>query len=125
MVIEYAGGESIALPTLEASAITLSETHIANLIINDLNEVNQELVSLAPKWKQLGRQLGLGKYTLELIAVNYPKAAALCLTEMLASFLKGEDGVTPNWSLILRALKSLTIRRHNLAKSIERYVTIG
>lgn len=119
----HAGSEGLALPMLEAPAMTVSETTcLTNLTIVDLNEVNQELVSLAPKWKQLGRQLRLAKHTLELIEVNYPKDAAICLTEMLASFLKGDDGVVPNWSLILSALKSLTIRRHNLAKSIEDFI---
>ena len=67
----------------------------------------------------LGLALGLLQYTLESIKLQNPKDVGQCLTETLAAWLQGRDGVAaPTWRAIVEALLSPAINFHRLAVQI-------
>ena len=82
-----------------------------------LSAVNSELVSVAPRWMDLGVSLGLDPPTLELIASDHPNDANRCLTEVLAKWLQ-QVRTARSWRAITLALMSPSISEGDLAHSI-------
>ena len=71
-----------------------------SLSINDLYHVNVHLIEMVHLWWKFGLALGLKPLTLERIKSNSsPKDAESSFTEMLATWLKGEDRPCDDFSL--------------------------
>ena len=85
--------------------------------IKALCAVNSELVSVAPRWMDLGMSLGLDPPTLDLIDADHPRDASRCLTEVLAKWLQ-QVRTAPSWRTLVLALMSPPISRSDLARSI-------
>ena len=85
--------------------------------MNMLSAVNNALVSVAPRWMDLGVSLGLDSPTIELIHSNHPKDASRCLTEMLAKWLQ-QVRTARSWRAITLALMSPSVNKSDLAHSI-------
>ena len=82
-----------------------------------LHAVNSELVSVAPKWMDLGRSLELDQPVLDAIKSNYPRDVNRCLTETLAKWLQ-QVRTARSWKAITHALIVSSINRVDLAHSI-------
>ena len=85
--------------------------------IKALFAVNSELVSVAPRWMDLGLSLGLDQHVLESLESNYPRDVNRCLTETLARWLQ-QVRTARSWRAITAALISPSINRVDLAHSI-------
>ena len=85
--------------------------------IKALCAVNSELVSVAPRWRDLGVSLGLDSSTLELIDADHPRDASRCLTEVLAKWLQ-QVRTIPSWRTLVFALTSFLVNRSDLAHGI-------
>ena len=67
----------------------------------------------------LGLALGLLQHTLQSITLQNSEDVGQCLTETLAAWLQGKDGVAaPTWRAIVEALLSPTINFYRLALRI-------
>ena len=82
-----------------------------------LHAVNDELVSVAPRWMELGLSLGLEQSVLDALESNYPRDVNRCLTETLARWLQ-QVRTARSWRAITNALISPSINRVDLAHSI-------
>ena len=82
-----------------------------------LSAVNSELVSVAPRWMDLGLALGLDKHDLESLESNYPRDVNRCLTETLARWLQ-QVRTAPSWKVVVTVLSSPPLNRCDLAHSI-------
>ena len=85
--------------------------------IQALFDVNSELVSVAPKWMDIGHSLGLSSSTLESIGANY-RDVNHCLTEMLSAWLQKQGRISPTWRSLAGALMSPSVNRCDLAERI-------
>ena len=85
--------------------------------INALHAVNSQLVSVAPKWMDLGLSLGLDKPILDSLESNYPRDVNRCLTETLAKWLQ-QVRTARSWRTITHALMASSINRADLAHSV-------
>ena len=93
------------------------------LSINDLYHVNVHLIEMVHLWRKFGLALGLEPLTLERIRSNSsPKDAESSFTEMLATWLKGEDRLcddcSPNWGEVIAALRSPSVERREYADNL-------
>ena len=82
-----------------------------------LHTVNSELVSVAPKWMNLGLSLGLDQPVLDALESNYPRDVDRCLTETLARWLQ-QVRTARSWRAITYSLIVSPINRADLAYSI-------
>jgi len=82
-----------------------------------LHAVTSELVSVAPKWMELGLYLGLEQPVLDALESNYPRDVNRCLTETLARWLQ-QVRTARSWRAITHALISPFINRVDLAHNI-------
>ena len=97
-----------------ASPLLLMHVGIASLL-----DVRVELKEAAPFWMDLGLALGLLQHTLQSINLQNSEDVGQCLTETLAAWLQGKDGVaTPTWRAIVEALLSPAINFYRLALQI-------
>ena len=85
--------------------------------ITTLHAVNSELLSVAPKWMELGLCLGLEQPVLDALESNYPRDVNRCLTETLARWLQ-QVKAARSWRAITHALIVSSINRVDLAHSI-------
>ena len=85
--------------------------------IKALHAGNSELVSVAPKWMDLGLSLGLDKPVLDSLESNYPRDVNRCLTETLAKWLQ-QVRTARSWRTITHALIAPSINRADLAHSV-------
>ena len=85
--------------------------------ITALPAVNSELVSVAPKWMELGRSLGLDQPVLDALESNYPRDVNRCLTETLAKWMQ-QVRTARSWRAITHALIVSSINRVDLTHSI-------
>ena len=85
--------------------------------IRALCAVNSELVSVAPKWMDLGLSLGLDQLVLDSLESTYPRDVNRCLTETLARWLQ-QVRAARSWRAITLALIVPSINRIDLAHRI-------
>lgn len=93
------------------------------LSISELYQVNVELSSLAQHWKEIGQAIGIkSSGMLERIRVKYLHDVDMCLTETLATWLRGEDwsyeSPGPSWEDIVNALMSPEVDQRGYAEQL-------
>ena len=79
-------------------------------------------------WREFGLAIGLKPSTLEAIKSNYLKEVEICFTEVLASWLNGEDRsrdspAGPNWEEVIAVLKSPSLNMRDCAHQLIQKLT--
>ena len=82
----------------------------------NLQTLEKHLLNIAPKWQQLGEQLGVSDTLLDEIFTNY-NSDQECLVQMLAFWLRNHDS-HPTWREIACALHLM--EEHAYAETLER-----
>ena len=73
--------------------------------IDNHNDVYQECKHCSANWYTIGLNLGIPQYALAIVAGSNPFDLELCMSEMLARWLKRVDQKSiPSWRRLCRAL---------------------
>ena len=90
----------------------------AELSLDDLGDVKEELYKARTKWYDVGLKLKVLMGTLDSIRVQYyDPGDQLC--EMLKPWLKGAAKSRPKWEVLVEVLRSPLIEEPNLADHLE------
>ena len=87
------------------------------LSLSNLRTVREELYDVRSKWEDIGIEL-LDKNVTDAIKKEKSNDTGDCLTEMLSTYLKGDDP-QPSWSSIIAALRARAVGKARLAKDLE------
>lgn len=87
----------------------LNILYVANLNIENLNEVYNLTLPYCAKWESIGRELGIPKGSLDATRMNRINSGGVegCLQEMLAKWLR-DSKPKPTWLALNRALESVS-----------------
>ena len=77
--------------------------------------VVKELSIVKKKWRRIGEELGVGKYTLDNIHANYSEPEN-CLREVLSERVRSQ---TTTWGDIVAVLRTPGVRQSQLAAQLE------
>ena len=90
----------------------------AELSVDDLGDVKEELYTARTKWYDVGLKLKVPIDTLDSIRSQYDDHGdQLC--EMLKPWLKGAAKSNPQWKVLVEVLRSRLIGESKLADSLE------
>ena len=76
--------------------------------MNDWYEVTQTCEQFSAKWEEIGVRLGIHKANIDVIARDYESQSALCMTKILAAWLKME--IMPTWRILCDAIADVVGR---------------
>ena len=101
---------------------------IGHLGIADLYFVNVLLEHVVHLWREFGLAIGLKPSTLEVIKSNNLMDVEIRFTEVLASWLNGEDRsrdspAGPNWEEVIAALRSPSLNMRDYAHQLMQKLT--
>ncbi len=99
--------------------VTCLFVHYSDVLIeNAVPEIMAEIRDASDVWFQIGVELKLRMETLEAIRQRNPSNED-CLRELLREWLKNPD-LQHTWAELIRALRSKTVRKLDLATELER-----
>lgn len=109
---------------ITSSSVVLTSTMLVvcpffiDLSLKDLNDVMKSIFDARNEWEYLGLALGLDSHELDSIKSESNKVKD-CFKEMLKKWLR-KTNPSPSWKELVIALKSETVDRSDLAKSLAR-----
>ena len=92
--------------------LSIADLYLANVLLEHVH-----------LWREFGLAIGLKPSTLEVIKSNNLKDVEICFTEVLASWLNGEDRsrdspAGPNWEEVIAALRSPSLNMRDCAHQL-------
>ena len=91
--------------------------HTAQLSIDDLGDIYEEIFEAHPKWYFIGLRLKLSVNTLDGIEAQYGSDLVKCFCEMLKKWLTRIDP-PPTWKALNEALSSQSVDKAQLALKV-------
>ena len=79
----------------------------------------------APKWRHLGKELGVGDHLMNIIECNFPSDCEACCSKMLTEWLS----ITPfaSWEDLINAVDNLSFDTHitSLTTAVDDFLSDG
>jgi len=82
-----------------------------------MRDIENDIVTKwAPQWKQLGRQLNIDQYLLNIIQNDHGNDSVQCCSRMLEVWLEQNTHDSATWEILINAIDSLPIDLTGMCK---------